>query len=236
MLIAGDTIIDWIIKDGKVDVAVGGVGNLVRGLKKKGHDPKLLTLYNPMLYPLSYVMPLHENSLTDFNHRNVFVRDYDRGVYQRFRENLRKNVFDVSGAFAVVCHEDSVIRKFDSFYADVRDTSVSGKCAVLRMSSSDDYEAIMEKVSHLVAIVTFKDKVKIMSKLDYETTRGGAWHTVEFQAVDAVDDIGAGDTFNVGFLDYIDRHGYKLRYELVNAIKAGIDLAQEKVQKIGVFM
>lgn len=231
-LLAGDSIIDWIIKDKQVQPTVGGVGNIVRGLNLRGHDVKLLTLYNPMLYPMSYVFDLHPNSLTDFNHRNVFVRDYDKEVFQRFRENLKSNVIDVKNATAVICHEDSVIRRFTSFYADVRDTSVRGECSILRMSSSDDVGAIMRKVEHKIAIITYKDKVMVKGLyVDYPHE----WITKTFPVVGAVDDIGAGDSFDVGFLDYILAQSYDLA-SIDEAINRGIEVAQEKVTSIGVFM
>jgi hypothetical protein len=232
MLIAGDSIIDWIIKDRKVNPTVGGAGNIVRGLKQRGHDVEFLTLYNPMLYPMSYIMPLHPHSLTDFNHRNVFVRDYDKEVFHRFRENLKTNVIDVKGATAVICHEDSVIRKFQSFYADVRDTSVKGECFILRMSSSDDTEAIMKKIDHKIAIITHKDKVEAKGLLVDEPD---TWHTITFDEVGARDDIGAGDSFDVGFLDFIVQNKYSIAY-IHEAIDRGIEVAQEKVTNIGVFM
>jgi hypothetical protein len=232
VLLAGDSIVDWIIQDKKVQPTVGGAGNIVRGLKQRGHDVEFLTLYNPMLYPMSYVFNLHPNSLTDFNHRNVFVRDYDKDVFHRFRENLKSSVIDVKGATAVICHEDSVIRRFQSFYADVRDTSVRGECFILRMSSSDDTEAIMKKIDHKIAIITHKDKVEVKGLyVDYPTE----WTTARFQEVGAKDDIGAGDSFDVGFLDYIIDNSYNLA-SIKDAIDKGIEVAQEKVTNIGVFM
>lgn len=232
ILIAGDTIIDWIIKNRKVQPTVGGAGNIVRGLKQRGHDVEFLTLYNPMLYPMSYVLDLHPNSLTDFDHRNVFIRDYDKEVFHRFRENLKSNVIDVKLATAVICHEDSVIRRFQSYYADVRDTSVRGECFILRMSSTDDYEAIMDKVEHQIAIVTYKDKVRVKGLyVDFPEE----WTTIDYPTVGAVDDIGAGDSFDVGFLDYVINHSYSLA-SIKDAIDRGIEVAQEKVTNIGVFM
>lgn len=231
-LIAGDSIIDWIIKDKKVQPTVGGVGNIVRGLEQRGHEVQLLSLYNPMLYPMSYVFNLHPNSLTDFNHRNVFVRDYDKEVFHRFRENLKSNVIDVKNATAVICHEDSVIRRFTSFYADIRDTSVRGSCSILRMSSTDDVEAIMDKIEHDIAIITHKDKVDVKGLyVDYPTE----WTAMRFQEVGAVDDIGAGDSFDVGFLDYVISNSFELA-SIERAIQRGIEVAQEKVTNIGVFM
>lgn len=234
MLIAGDSIVDWIIQDKKVTPTIGGVGNIVRGLEQRGHDVELLTLYNPMLYPMSYVFDLHPNSLTDFNHRNVFVRDYDKEVFHRFRENLKVNVIDVKNATAVICHEDSVIRRFQSFYADVRDTSVRGNCFILRMSSSDDVEKIMDRIVHNIAIITFKNKVEVKGLFVDEPN---GWTTIPFQEVGAVDDIGAGDSFDVGFLDYIIRNNYQGSPAYISsAIDRGIEVAQEKVTNIGVFM
>lgn len=231
-LIAGDSIVDWIIKDKKVQPTVGGAGNIVRGLQQRGHDIQFLTLYNPMLYPMSYTMDLHPNSLTDFNHRNVFVRDYDKEVFHRFRENLKSNVIDVKKATAVICHEDSIIRRFQSFYADVRDTSVRGECAILRMSSTDDTEAIMSKIDHEIAIVTYKDKVEVKGLyVDYPLE----WTTIDYPSVGAIDDIGAGDSFDVGFLDYIVSKSFN-RASIKDAIDRGIEVAQEKVTNIGVFM
>ena len=232
MLIAGDTIIDWIIKNNDVTPTVGGAGNIVRGLKQRGHDVEFLTVYNPMLYPLSYGFNLHPNSLTDFNHSNVFVRDYDKEVFQRFRQNLKSNVLDVKGATAVICHEDSIIRRFQSFYADVRDTSVRGECSILRMSSTDDTEAIMEKVEHKIAIITHKNKVDVKG-LYIDEPEG--WTSLSFTEVGAIDDIGAGDSFDVGFLDYISYHSFQLA-SIKLAIIRGVEVAQEKVTNIGVFM
>jgi hypothetical protein len=233
ILIAGDSIIDWIIKNKKVTPTVGGAGNIVRGLDIRGHDVRFLTLYNPMLYPISYTMDLHENSLTDFNHRNVFVRDYDKKVFHRFRQNLQTNVIDVKQATAVICHEDSIIRRFESFYADVRDTSVKGTCEILRMSSSDDTEKIMATIDHKLAIITYKDKVEAKGLFVPEPDM---WTTIPFQEVSALDDIGAGDSFNVGFLDCVLR-GMSFEKTLIEAaIKRGIEVAQEKVTNIGVFM
>lgn len=229
ILIAGDTIIDWIIKNRKVQPTVGGAGNIVRGLKQRGHDIEFLTLYNPMLYPMSYVLDLHPNSLTDFDHRNVFIRDYDKEVFHRFRENLKTNVIDVKKAFAVICHEDSIIRRFNSLYADVRDTSVKGSCHILRMSSSDDYREIMCNIEFDTALVTHKDCVEIYDSYgEYQTE-------ITFPVVNAIDDIGAGDSFNVGFLDYVINHSYSLA-SIKDAIDRGIEVAQEKVTNIGVFM
>lgn len=232
MLIAGDSIIDWIIKDKKVRPTVGGAGNIVRGLLQRRHEVQFLTLYNPMLYPMSYVFNLHPNSLMDFNHRNVFVRDYDKEVFHRFRENLKTNVIDVKGATAVICHEDSIIRRFQSFYADVRDTSVRGECFILRMSSSDDAEAIMKKIDHKIAMITYKDKVEVKGLY---IDRPEEWTIIPFIEVGAKDDIGAGDSFNVGFLDYIAEHSYQLA-SITDAINRGVEVAQEKVTNIGVFM
>lgn len=233
MIIAGDSIIDWIIKDGEVQATVGGAGNIVRGLEQLGHEVQFITLYNPMLYPMSYVFNLHPLSLTDFNHRNVFVRDYDKGIFHRFRENLRKNVIDVTSTVtAVICHEDSIIRRFNSFYADVRDTSVRGKTYILRMSSTDNTEEIMKKIDYEVAIITHKNKVEIQGLSEDEPER---WDVIKFPEVQAVDDIGAGDAFNVGFLDFIERKaGYQ--GDLIDAIATGIETAQRKVREIGVFM
>jgi hypothetical protein len=232
LLLAGDSIVDWIIKDKKVQPTIGGAGNIVRGLKQRGHDIEFLTLYNPMLYPMSYVFQLHPNSLTDFNHRNVFVRDYDKEVFHRFRENLKSNVIDVKNATAVICHEDSIIRRFNSFYADVRDTSVRGECYILRMSSSDDTEEIMSKIKHQIAIITHKDKVEVKGLyVDFPTE----WTTIRFQEVSARDDIGAGDSFDVGFLDYVISESYNLA-SIKDAIDRGIEVAQEKVTNIGVFI
>ena len=230
VLLAGDSIIDWIIKDKKVSPTVGGVGNIVRGLQQRGHDIELLTLYNPMLYPMSYVFKLHPNSLTDFDHRNVFVRDYDKEVFHRFRENLKTNVVDIKGVTGVVCHEDSIIRRFQSFYADVRDTSVQGECSILRMSSTDDTKAIMEKIKHQIAIITYKDRVEVKGLyVDYPTK----WSRIDYKEVTAIDDIGAGDSFNVGFLDFIIHNSFQLT-SIKDAIDRGIEIAQEKVTNIGV--
>lgn len=232
VLVAGDTIVDWIIKDGKATPTVGGAGNIVRGLNMCGHDTSFLTLYNPSLYPLSYALQLHPHSLTDFKHTNVFVRDYDKEVFHRFRQNLKSNVIDVKGATIVVCHEDSVIRRFQSFYADVRDTSVRGECFILRMSSSDDVDSIMSKIDHKLAIITYKNKVQVKGLyVDHPK----AWIDINFDEVGAKDDIGAGDSFDVGFMDYVISNSYNLA-SIDGAIRRGIEVAQEKVTNIGVFM
>lgn len=232
ILVAGDTIVDWIIQDKKVTPTVGGAGNIVRGLQQRRHDVEFLTLYNPMLYPLSYGFNLHPHSLTDFNHSNVFIRDYDKQVFHRFRQNLKSNVIDVKGATMVVAHEESIIRRFQSFYADVRDTSVRGECFVLRMSSSDDTEAIMSKIDHKIALITHKDNVEVKGLyVDYPDE----WTEIVFQEVGARDDIGAGDSFDVGFMDYVISNSYNLA-SIKTAIERGIEVAQEKVTNVGVFM
>jgi sugar/nucleoside kinase (ribokinase family) len=185
-----------------------------------------------MLYPLSYELNLHPHSLTDVSHSNVFVRDYDKEVFHRFRQNLKSNVIDVKGATIVVCHEDSIIRRFQSFYADVRDTSVRGECFILRMSSSDDVDSIMSKIDHKIAIITHKDHVEIKGLyVDSPDT----WDSFEYPTVGAKDDIGAGDSFDVGFMDYVISNSYNLA-SIKEAIDRGIEVAQEKVTNIGVFM
>jgi hypothetical protein len=226
-LIAGDCIIDWVIHDGKITPKAGGAGNIVRGLMERGHNVSYLTVYNPMLYPLNAVLPVHRDSLTDFTHRNVFVRDYNNGVFHRYRESLREKVFDVKDAFAVICHEDSCVRRFSALYADVRDPKVRGKCDILRMSSSDPWEEIMRVIDFKMAVVTYKDKLEVFNSWEALT------ETIIFRPVAAIDDIGAGDTFDVGFLDWFVHNEGKSSYE---GFKYAMSLAQEKVQQIGVFM
>lgn len=226
-LIAGDTIIDWVIHDGKVTPTAGGAGNIVRGLLSLGHNVSFLTVYNPMLYPLDVALPVHPKSVTDLAHRNVFVRNYDNHLFQRYREGLRQKIFDVQDAFAVICHEDSVIRRFSSFYADIRDPKVRGKCDVLRMSSSDPWEEIMANIDYKMAVVTHKDHIVVHQAWDGEINR------IDFPVVAAKDDIGAGDTFNVGFLDWFVHNEGTSSYE---GFQHAISMAQEKVQTIGVFM
>ena len=232
VLLAGDSIVDWVITKKEVQPTVGGAGNIVRGLQQRGHDVEFLTVYNPMLYPMSYVLNMHPNCLMDFNHRNVFVRDYDAQVFQRFRENLKTSVLDVKNAMAVICHEDSIIRHFEAFYADVRDTSVRGICDILRMSSTDDTAAIMEKITHQIAIITYQDKVEVKG-LDHN--QPDTWTTIQYPAVRAIDDIGAGDSFDVGFLDYVLSENFTYT-QLKQAVDRGIQVAQKKVTTIGVFL
>jgi hypothetical protein len=227
--IAGDCIIDWVIHNGKVTPTAGGAGNIVRGLLHLGHNVRYLTVYNPMLYPLNAVLPVHGDSLTDFSQRNVFVRNYDGNIFHRYRENVRSKVFDIKDALAVICHEDSVVRRFDAIYADVRDPRVRGTCQFLRMSSSDPWEDIMRGVNWKMAVVTYKDHIRVYNNWGEPTV------TIEFPSVVAVDDIGAGDTFDVGFLDWFltpENEG-KSAYD---GFRHAVTLAQEKVQQIGVFL
>lgn len=229
LLIAGDTIIDWVIHNGKVQACAGGAGNIVRGLQVYGHNVVYLTVFNPILYPLQHAFELDPRSISDLSYINVSVRNYDVPLLQRFRENVVSKVFDIKGAFAVIAHEDSCIRRFDSVYADVRDPYIKGTCQILRMSSSDPWEEIMANIQFKVAIITYKNKVDIYYRLPDE------WETITFAEIAAVDDVGAGDTFNVGFLDwfiYASSKGIHIREGIIR----GIELAQEKVTKVGVFL
>lgn len=222
--VAGDVIIDWVISGGKCSVYPGGVGNVVRGLQTFGYSVALTTIYNPMLYPLGHVFDLR-NSLQDFDHRNVNVRNYDLGIFQRFREGLKPRIF--SGTFdIVVLHEDTCVRDFSAVYADVRDTTPSGRCKVLRMSSTDPWETIMSKIKHEHAIVTFDDKVRVFHSAEHTQEQ------IEFPPADVKDTVGAGDTFGVGFIDAYLKSG-KVDND---TIMTGIRLAQDKVGQIGVFV
>jgi len=207
LTVAGDVIIDWIISNGRCNVYPGGVGNVVRGLETLGYSVTLTTIYNPMLYPLGHVFNLR-NSLQDFEHRNVNVRIFT-------------GAFDI-----VVLHEDTCIRDFTALYADVRDTTPSGRCTVLRMSSSDPWETIMSKIEHKYAIVTFDSKVRVFFASD------GREEQIDFPPAEVRDTVGAGDTFGVGFVDAYLRTGEVNR----DTIMSGIRLAQEKVGQIGVFV
>lgn len=224
LTVAGDVIIDWIISNGKCSVYPGGVGNVVRGLESLGYSVALTTIYNPMLYPLGHVFDLR-NLLQDFDHRNVNVRNYDLGIFQRFREGLKPRIF--TGAFdIVVLHEDTCIRDFTALYADVRDTTPSGRCTILRMSSADPWETIMSKIQHEYAIVTFDSKVRVFF------TKDGREEQIDFPPAEVRDTVGAGDTFGVGFIDAYLRSGEVTR----DTIMSGIWLAQDKVGQIGVFV
>ena len=195
-----------------------------RGLESLGYSVALTTIYNPMLYPLGHVFDLR-NSLQDFDHRNVNVRNYDLGIFQRFREGLKPRIF--TGAFdIVVLHEDTCIRDFTALYADVRDTTPSGRCTILRMSSADPWETIMSKIQHEYAIVTFDSKVRVFF------TKDGREEQIDFPPAEVRDTVGAGDTFGVGFIDAYLRSGEVTR----DTIMSGIWLAQDKVGQIGVFV
>lgn len=224
LAIAGDVIIDWIITDGQCNVYPGGVGNIIRGLKQLGYATELTTLYNPMLYPLDHVFTL-KNSLQDFAYRNVNIRNYDLGIFQRFREGIKSRIF--SGSFdIVILHEETCIRSFTATYADVRDITSSGSCKILRLSSSDPWNQIMQKIHHEIAIVTFSDKVKVFSESNEEL------YQLEFPAAKVKDTVGAGDTFSVWFLD-----GYFKKGQInQTTIMTAIEKAQEKVAKVGVFI
>jgi hypothetical protein len=222
--IGGDVIIDWIIAAGSCTVCPGGAGNLVRGLQSLGHQIELTTIYNPMLYPLDHVFRM-KNSLQDFDYRNVSVRNYDQGLFQRFREGIKTRIF--TGDFdIVVLHEETCIRQFRSLYADVRDTTPNGVCKILRLSSSDPWETIMKKIDHELAIVTFYDQVKAFGPDNREL------YQIDFPKVPVKDTVGAGDTVSVWLID-----GY-LKAGEVNreVIRDAIIKAQEKVQKVGVFI
>jgi sugar/nucleoside kinase (ribokinase family) len=222
--IAGDVIIDWIISGGECNVYPGGVGNIIRGLKQLGYDTELTTLYNPMLYPLDHIFTL-KNSLQDFAYRNVNIRNYDSGMFQRFREGIKSRIF--SGTYdVVILHEETCIRNFTATYADVRDITSSGSCKILRLSSSDPWNLIMQKIGHEMAIVTYSDQVKVYNRSNEEQ------YQLDFPVSPVKDTVGAGDTFSVWFLDGFLKTG---EFDQ-GTIMAAIGKAQEKVGKIGVFI
>jgi hypothetical protein len=222
--IGGDVIIDWIISAGACTVCPGGAGNLVRGLQSLGYQIQLTTIYNPMLYPLDHVF-IMKNSLQDFDYRNISVRNYDQGIFQRFREGIKNRIF--SGEFdIVVLHEETCIRQFRALYADVRDTTANGVCKILRLSSSDPWETIMQKISHELAVVTFYDKAKVFGPNNREL------YQIDFPKVPVKDTVGAGDTVSVWLIDGYLKAGEINRDIILEAITK----AQEKVQKIGVFI
>lgn len=224
LTMAGDVIIDWIISSGSCNVYPGGVGNVVRGLNRLDYEIELTTIYNPMLYPLDHVFNL-KNSLQDFDYRNVNVRNYDLGIFQRFREGTKSRIF--SGDFdVVVLHEETCIRNFKAIYADVRDATPTGACKILRMSSSDPWEIIMNRIEHEVALVTYSDQVRIFNQENQEQ------YQLQFPLAEAKDTVGAGDTFSVWLINGFLKSGAVNRETIMNAIKG----AQEKVGKIGVFV
>lgn len=224
LTIAGDVIIDWIIASGNCNVYPGGVGNVVRGLRQFNYEVELTTIYNPMLYPLDHVFCL-KNSLQDFDYRNVNVRNYDLGIYQRFREGIKPRIF--SGVFdVVVLHEETCIRNFKADYADVRDVTSTGSCKILRMSSSDPWEQIMHKIDHEIALVTFSDQVRVFDRENKEQ------YQIKFPVAEVKDTVGAGDTFSVWLINGFYRTGEINRDIIMEAVKG----AQEKVGKIGVFV
>lgn len=222
--VAGDVIIDWIITGGQCNVYPGGVGNIIRGLKQLGYTTELTTLYNPMLYPLDHVFTL-KNSLQDFAYRNVYIRNYDLGIFQRFREGIKSRIF--TGNFdIVILHEETCVRNFTATYADVRDITSSGTCKILRLSSSDPWNLIMQKIEHEIAIVTFSDKVKVFNNKNEEQ------YQLDFPISKVKDTVGAGDTFSVWFVDGFLKTGQINQTTIMTAIGK----AQEKVAKIGVFI
>lgn len=224
LTMAGDVIVDWIITSGSCNVYPGGVGNVVRGLSKLGFEIELTTIYNPMLYPLDHVFNL-KNSLQDFAYRNVNVRNYDLGIFQRFREGIKPRIF--SGQFdVVVLHEETCIRNFEAIYADVRDATSTGSCKILRMSSSDPWDLIMNRIEHEIALVTYSDQVKVYNHENQEQ------YQLQFPLAEAKDTVGAGDTFSVWLINGFFKTREINRDTIMNAIKG----AQEKVGKIGVFV
>ncbi len=224
LTMAGDVIVDWIITSGNCNVYPGGVGNVVRGLSQLGFGIELTTIYNPMVYPLDHVFNL-KNSLQDFTYRNVNVRNYDLGIFQRFREGIKPRIF--SGEFdAVVLHEETCIRNFKATYADVRDATSTGSCKILRMSSSDPWDLIMNRIEHEIALVTYSDQVKVYNRENQEQ------YQLQFPLAEAKDTVGAGDTFSVWLMNGYLKAREINRDTFMDAIKG----AQEKVGKIGVFV
>lgn len=224
--LAGDLVIDWVVHNDDLALSAGGIGNVSNGLTFYGYPCEVTTVYNP-LYPLEYLLKLSPESIQDFNYQDVYIRDYDKKTFRRHRNNLRPDTFIVD-ADVVVAHKDSCIRKFTAFYADVRDTGTTGECTILRMSSTDAYFDIMQQIKHEVAIITHPDEVTILTK--------GEHYSLKYEKVTAVDDIGAGDCFNVGFLlSYYALPNIGLSATILDHVRAGLYLAHQKVQKVGVF-
>lgn len=227
--LAGDMVLDWITHDRQQTIVAGGIGNVARGLAIKGFPVKVTTLYNPMT-PILPENLLANNSVQDFNYHDIYIRDYDKGEFKRFKEGLRPNIFTLKDYNVIVAHKDSCIKEFTSHYADVRDTGVKGSCQILRMSSTDDWEKIRAHVHHVTALVTYKDKVEWFP---YNVSKPT---TIFFDEVTCVDDIGAGDTFNVGFLHSFYTPGDFDNWSVHTAIDCGLEEAQKKVQKVGVYI
>jgi hypothetical protein len=222
--IAGDVVLDWIIHNGEYQAVAGGVGNVARGLEYMGFKPRVTTVYNPQS-PIDYMIHLSAHAISDVYHTDIFIRDYDTKTFRRHREFLRSKIFTLHDLDVAVIHKDSCIREFSAHYADVRTTNVKGSCKILRMSSTDPYFDIMSSIKHDIAIITHPDEVSVLTK--------GEHYGIQYDKVEAVDDIGAGDTFTVGFLDHYYRHESPIN--LITSIRAGVTLAQQKVQKVGVF-
>lgn len=221
--LAGDTVMDWITYDGFITFSPGGIGNMARGLSEKfGFLSEVTTVFNP-LFPLGEVLGLSPECIQSFSHQDVSLRDYNTKQFRRIKQGLLTKSLTVTGMDAVVIHHDSCIREFNALYADVRTPDVRGECRVLRVSSTDNYFDIIQRVRHKVAIITHPKEVVVLV--------GGTDESFPFERVEAIDDIGAGDAFNVGFLGmFIDNA------TLSESIEVGIKMAQEKVQKVGVFL
>lgn len=227
--LAGDMVLDWITHNREQRIVAGGIGNVARGLSRKGLPIRVTTLYNPM----NPVLPNHllaNSCIQDFNYHDIYIRNYDIGEFKRFKEGLRPSIFTLRDWDVIVAHKDSCIKEFTARYADVRDTSVIGSCSILRMSSTDDWEKIMTQVTHVTALVTHKDKVVWFPYNTKTPTE------IPFEPVIATDDIGAGDTFNVGFIDSIYVETPSIGWSVMDGIQAGLKEAHEKVQKVGVYL
>jgi hypothetical protein len=229
-IITGDLIIDWIKGDRtKPPIPyAGGVGNLCRGLTSYGISNSLRTVWNPTVAPVELMVDLTPDSIQDFDHINLYYRDYTYpgGRFKRFRSNLRTRTYIGDTDFAVL-HEDTFVRNLTScLYADVRDINAKGRTKVLRLSSTDPFSTIMENWEYELAIVTYFDKVDLY-------TPGGKCSTLPFvKMIDPIDTIGAGDAFNVGFIRTALRYP---KNDVLWYVSEGIHEAHVKCGRIGVF-